>query len=255
MKRFILPVLFIFTVLAFSCAGRKNKADRRDTIPEKDLIPILIDIHIADGLLSLPKINFMFSNVDTLGNYMDIVKKHGYTKDQMDRTMRYYFMRRPRKLVKIYDKVLGGISELESRISRESPEYNSPEANIWHGKFSYSFPDPSGKDTAWVDFPAVYLQAYILKFTLTLYPDDQSVDPRLGLYFVHTDSSGNEKRISFTSLPYIKDGKPHSYFTFLNMDLPAPVRLKGWFTGNECNTPFVYRHLRLQNIVLTRKIY
>jgi hypothetical protein len=255
MKRYILPILLIFSILALSCTGRKNKAGHRDIIPEKDLVPILTDIHIADGLLSLPKINFMFSNSDTLGNYVDIIRKHGYTKDQMDRTMRFYFMRRPRKLVKIYDKVLGGISELESRISRESPDYSLGEANIWQGKPSYSFPDPSDKDSAWVDFQAVYLQDYSLKFTLTIYPDDQSVDPCLGLYFSHNDSAGHERRIPFTSLRFIKDGRPHSFYCSLKMDLPAPVNVRGWFTGNECTTPGIYRHMRIQNIVLTRKQY
>ncbi len=255
MKRFILPVILIFSVLALSCAGRKNKAGHRDIIPEKELIPILIDINIADGLLSMPKINYMFANVDTLGNYVDIIKKHGYTKDQMDRTMRFYFMKRPKRLVSIYDKVLGGISELESRISRESPDYSSAEANIWQGKPYYSFPDPSGKDSAWIDFQAVYLQDYSLKFTLTLYPDDQTVNPALGLYFVHTDSSGNEKRLPFTSLKFIKDGRPHSFYFSLKMDLPAQVSLRGWFTGSECSSPGVFRHMRVQNIVLTRKQY
>ncbi len=254
MKRYILPALIAFSVLAFSCAGRKNKAERRDIIPEKDLISILTDVYIADGLLALPKVNFLFSSGDTLSNYLDVIRKHGYTKGQMDRTMRFYFIKRPNKLVEIYDKVLGTISEMESRTSKELPAfYSTREVNAWPGKQFYSSPGPRGKDTAWFDFPFDFTGIYNLKFTLTIYPDDQSVNPHAAIYFLHSDSTGNEKRIYFPEFPYLKDGRPHNYSILLKQDLPVPLRLRGWFVDQENQTPFIERHILVENISLARK--
>lgn len=254
MRRCILPALIAFSVLAFSCAGRKSKAGHKDIIPEKELISILTDVHIADGLLSLPKISYFFSSGDTLSSYIDVIKKHGYTKDQMDRTMRFYYIKRPKQLVKIYDKVLGTISELESRISKELPAYyGNREANVWPGKPSYSLPGQHGKDTAWLDFPVVFTGTYNLKFTLTIYPDDQSISPQAGIYFLHSDSTGNEKRIYFPGVPYLKNGLPHNYSVFVKLDLPQPLRLRGWFVDQENQAPFIQRHIFVDNISISRK--
>jgi hypothetical protein len=254
MRRYILPVLIIFSILAFSCAGRKNKAVHKDIIPEKDLISILTDVHIADGLLALPKINYIYLSGDTLTSYIDIIEKHGYTKDQMDRTMRFYFIKRPKKLVKIYDKVLGTISEMESRVTKELPAfYANKEVNVWPGKQFYSIPDFRGQDTAWFDFPVDFAGAYILKFSMTIFPDDQSAKPQSGVYFLHSDSTGYEKRIYFPPVNYIKDGRPHNYEITLKQDLPAPLRLRGWFVDQEDQAPFIERHIFVDNIDLIRK--
>ena len=103
-------------VIAASCTGRRGEAEHKGLIPEKDLILILTDVYIADGLLSLPEINYKYSVGDTLSSYIDIIENNGYTKPEMDRTMRFYFVKNPKKLIKIYDKVLGRLSEMESLV-------------------------------------------------------------------------------------------------------------------------------------------
>jgi hypothetical protein len=251
MNRYILPVLIILLIMADSCSSRKSKAEHKDIIPEKDLISILTDVHLADGLLSLPSINNRFSQGDTLSSYIDILENHGYTKPQMDRTMRYYFIRKPKKLLKIYDKVLGGLSEIESRVEKEYSKFIGKEQNIWPGKSFYSYPGPEGEDSTWFDFPVIYGQAYTLKFTLAMYHDDQSVNPSLGLFFSHSDTAGNEKRISISTLPFIKDGRPHIYNIIIHPKLPAPVRLTGWFITQEETAPDKNKHFRVQDIILS----
>jgi hypothetical protein len=251
MTRYFLPVLIVFMIVAGSCSGRKNKAEHKDIIPDKDLISILTDVHLADGLLSLPSINDRFSWSDTLSPYIDIIEGHGYTKPQMDRTMRYYFIKKPKKLLKIYDKVLGGISEIESRVDKEYLKVVGEGQNIWPGKSFYSYPGNPGEDLTWFDFPVSYAQIYSLKFTLTMYPDDLSVNPRLGLFFSHPDTAGNETRISISTLPYIKDGQPHTYKIILHQKLPPPVRLTGWFINQEETAPDKEKHFRVEDIILS----
>jgi hypothetical protein len=252
MNRYIILVLIAFSVVAGACTGRKNKAEHKDIIPEKDLTSILTEVHLADGLLSIPEIRYKFTKGDTLESYMVIVKKYGYTKPQMDRTMRYYFVRKPKKLLKIYDKVLGQLSEMESRVDKELQGSGAKQMSIWPGKEFYSLPDPDRKDSAMVDFSSTFFGTLYLKFTLTIFPEDQSVDPVLGLYFTKTDTAGNEKRIGFSPVPLIKDGHPHNYNVTLVQNLPGTSRLTGWFIDQQgASTDREYHH-RVENIILSR---
>jgi hypothetical protein len=254
MNRFTLIVLIAFSVVAFSCTGRRNKAVHKDIIPEKDLTSILTEVHIADGLLSIPEIKYKFTKGDTLGSYIDIFKKYGYTKPQMDRTMRYYFIKKPKKLVKIYDRVLGRLSEMESRVDKELLVFSAGQSNIWPGKSFYSLPDPDSRDTALIDFSSGFYGTLYLRFTLTIYPDDQSPDPVMGIYFSRTDSTGNETRIRFSPVHYIKDGHSHNYRFTLVQNFKGTVMLKGWFIDQEGTSSDREYHHRVENIILTRNV-
>jgi hypothetical protein len=254
MNRFLLFVLFALLVLTGSCTGRKNTAEHKNIIPEKDLTSILREVHLADGLLSIPEIRYIFTKSDTLKSYIDIIEKYGYTKPQMDRTMRYYFVRRPKKLIKLYDKVLGQLSEMDSRVDKELKNYGARQMNIWPGKEFYLFPDPSGKDSARVNYLSGLNGTLYLKFTLTIYPDDQSADPVMGLYFSKADSTGKEKRSRFSTIPYIKDGHPHDYKISIVQNLTGPLRLKGWFIDQENSSPHREFHHRVENIILTQNL-
>ncbi len=254
MNRYIFIVLIAFSVVAASCSGRRNKAEHKGIIPEKDLTLILTEVHIADGLLSIPEIKYKFEKGDTLESYTGIIERYGYTKPQMDRTMRYYFVKKPKNLVKIYDKVLGKLSEMESRVDKELLVFKAGQMNIWPGKSFYSFPDPDSEDTALVDFSSGFYGTLYLRFTLTIYPDDQSVDPVMGLYFLKSDTAGNENRISFSPVRFIKDGHPHNYRFTLVQNLTGEVMLKGWFIDQEGISPNRTFHYRVENIILTRNI-
>jgi hypothetical protein len=249
--RNILPVVFAAILILASCSGRKNKAVHKNIIPEKDLISILTDVYLADGLLTLPGVRFIYARGDSLSSYIDIIENYGYTKSQMDRTMRFYFVRRPKRLVKIYDKALGRLSELESLVTNELPAIRAGELNIWPGKTSYYSPSQPDENPGWIDHIIDKYGKYHLKFTITIFPDDQSVNPHLGLSLSHSDTTGIEKIVEFTTIPFIKDGNPHTYKMSLIPDLDHPVRLMGWFIDNEGSAPWLEQHYRVENIILS----
>ncbi len=215
MTRHTLLILIAVCVLAGACSGRKNKAVRKNTIPDKDLVSILTEIHITDGLLSLPEINYLYANRDSVSAYIDIIQKYGYTKEMMDRTMRYYFIKKPKKLIKIYDRVLGTLSEMESRIDKEIPSFRNKEFNFWPGKTSYDFPDRSQTDSTWFDFPLRYAGVYYLRFSLTVYPDDETSNPRAGIFYCYPDSVAESERIIYIQIPVFK-GWQIPYLQFYN---------------------------------------
>src|SRR5664280_3250232 len=194
MTRFGFLILIFLSLIAGSCSGRKPKLDKKNLIPEKELVSLLTDIHIADGLLVLPKINFWASSLDSISSYYQIIEKHGYTKELMDKTMKYYFLNDPKKLNKIYDQVLGILSEMESHVEKDSNVLLARNSNLWPGKDFYSIPSLSGNDSTMFDITLSRSGYYALSFSATLFPDDQSVNPRASLYSSSSDT------VSYTHL-------------------------------------------------------
>src|SRR5674476_950523 len=95
--------LFLISLLIGSCNTQKIKIDKKNLIPEKELVPLLVDIYMSDGLLSNTKIKVRFSSLDSIATYYQVIEKHGFTKEMMDNTMQYYFVKDAKKLNKIYD--------------------------------------------------------------------------------------------------------------------------------------------------------
>src|ERR1035437_6545390 len=110
MMLFTLLILIIISLLAGSCTSRQKKLDSRNLIPEKEMVSILTEVYMVNGLLPLPKIHSGLISIDSISTYHQIFLKRGYSKETMDKTMKYYFYRNPKELIKIYDEVLGKLS-------------------------------------------------------------------------------------------------------------------------------------------------
>jgi hypothetical protein len=70
--RFSLFILII-SILTGSCTGRKKKVDRSGLIPDKELVSLLYDISIADGLLTISKVQHWFPSIDSTSSYFHII--------------------------------------------------------------------------------------------------------------------------------------------------------------------------------------
>lgn len=248
MTRFAFLILIGISIMTGSCASRKNKLDKRNLIPEKELVSILTDIHLADGLLSLPRVNSWASSLDSITSYYLIIEKHGYTKDIMDKTMKYYFLENPKRLNKIYDQVLGILSEMESRVEKLALLEQARNSNLWRGMEFFSIPPLSGKESTMFDTTLYRAGYYSLTFSATIFPDDQSVSSRATAYLCSPDSIETGKKQYFRSPDYIKDGQPHSYTLFMTVPLNTIRHLKGWFYDLNTNPSGLEQHILIDNI-------
>ena len=210
MNRTIILILILASLITGSCSGRKNKTDKRNLIREKELVTILTDIYLANGLLTIPKIHSWFPSIDSVSSYYYIIEKYGYSKETMDKTMKYYFIKQPKKLIEIYDQVLGNLSMMESLLEKEVTHSTVRDVNVWTGKEFYYFPSPGRNDLSRFDIKFRRPGNYELTFSAIFFPDDQSVNPRFIAYTCHPDSIETGKRKYLESIDYIKDG-PASY--------------------------------------------
>jgi len=108
----ILTLLFLFL---YSCTQSEQKIQKSELIPAKDLVPVLADLHLADGLLSISEIRNYYNDMDSLGQYSSILESYGYSLEQLNNTIEYYSSY-PEALNEIYEKVITQLSEMEVEI-------------------------------------------------------------------------------------------------------------------------------------------
>jgi hypothetical protein len=250
MTRLTLLILIVFSLITGSCSSRKSKLDRSGMIPEQDLTLIIKDIYIANGLLNLPEVHSFYVPPDSLSTYKEVIGKYGYTKEAMDKTMKYYFIKKPKELVKIFDHVLGIISAMDSRLEKELLIEEARAANLWKGKELYLYPAPAGSDST---FFSVIIKpgVYTLTYTLTLYPDDYSVNPGLSAWYCHLDSIETGTRHWVQAINYVKDGHPHIYSNYITVPPKSFVNFRGWLYDFKEYPADFHRHLRIEKISLT----
>ena len=229
-----------------SCTGSIDNPSKKGLIPEKDLVPLLTEIQLANGLISDGLIQDWVPKLDSTTTYNYIAEKHGYTKEVMDKTLRYYFLKKPKKLVDIYEKAQATLSEMESLLDKQIKLETEKKANIWTGERSYYYPISEKS----VDFEISIFgsDSYMLKFTATLFPDDQSINAKARLFAVRADSVFSGKQIFFETPNYIKDGRPHDYEIKITVEQYRSMILKGSLYDITNNTTGRQRHISFENV-------
>jgi hypothetical protein len=242
-----LLVIILFLLLLYSCSEKKEGA-RVKIIPEKDFTSILSDLYLTDGLLTIAQIRDEYQEKDSLDTYIDAITSHGYTKEAMDVTLEYYFLKKPKRLIKIFDQMLGELTEADTRLSNIPDDSPMPYNNEWNGLLSYNFPDISVKENPEFSFLLKSQAYYSLTFTVTIYPFDQSVNPRFTVWLCRADSSENGKKYYLPSIKYIKDGRPHNYTVTGTNDKNSPAILQGTLYEREDNPEEGERYGKIENI-------
>ena len=248
MIRSVTYILMALFLVSSSCVSRRSKLNSRNLIPEKDLVPILTEIYLTDGLLSIPRINLKYAPFDSLSTYYYIIEKHGYSKEAMDRTMKYYFIRDTKELVKIYDKVLGILSEMESRNKRLLELSRPRNVTLWPGYDYYFYPDPSGSDSTTFDIPVKRPGKVTVNATVTVFPDDMTYKPAMTGYLCHEDSLETGRRTFTEPVYFIKDGHPHNYSISFTSRSKDTLMIRGNLYDAE-NMPDDWgKHFEIQNL-------
>jgi hypothetical protein len=245
----LILVLLIPATLLYSC---KSSDTNHKLIPAKDLVDVLSELYIADGLLAFPPVRARFFAKDTISNYVDIIQRYGYTKARMDYTMRYYFEKRPKKLEHIYDLVLTRLSEKQALLEKEIPVFPVVPFNLWKGPGYLAVPETGTQNPVWFTIPVKDTGNYVLTFTTVVYADDQSLNPKVTLFFWHTDSSKTEFRINWPGEDLPKDGQRHSYSLSKRNSDTTMTHISGWLLDSDPKAGRWVKHAKIENIVLRK---
>lgn len=195
MLRWIPLILAICLTLA--CGRRETKR----LIPQKKLIPLLVDLHVTDALAVNTTISDQFGKLDSTLLYSTVLESHGYTKDQLFTTLDYY-TNKPEILMEIYDEVFAMLSARSEEAKAEYNKYSSQNTrHIWRPK-QHRF-KIIGDTVDYPVFDSIEIDSkgtYILNLSIKINKADESVNPTLVAYFYSTENDNPETRKYFEKI-------------------------------------------------------
>lgn len=238
-------ILFFFILLAsYSCSDKSKKG----LIPEKTFTAILSDSYLADGLLSMSAIKDKFAKKDTTSSYIDIIKSYGYTYEAMEKTLHYYFINDPKRLVSIYDKIDEKLSQIELKITAEQQKILKTTQEKSNQRIHFLLPDPGLKEKPYFSYDVYAPGTFVLEFSVTVYPDDQSYHPFFTAWYSPSDGPDTGKKTYLPEIKYIKDGWPHTYTVRGNVEGNRKTVLKGFYFDYENNPGLGMQHAEITNL-------
>ncbi len=250
MKKTLNILLVVIFVFSFSCRKSDEKIRKRDIISDKDLVNVLTDIYITDGLLSIPNVRMRFAEKDSTSNYMEVIRTHGYTIEQINRTIHYYLLKNPDKLEKLHDRVIANLSILESRLESEIPKVTPVTFNLWKGPTTIAVPETGITNPVPVDIAVSDTGLYVLSFNAIVYDDDQSINPRVNLFFWRAGATEEGVRDYWNKVELIRDGAVHKYTLEKRLTDPSFTHIKGWLLDHDSQQGRWQKHIRVTSIQL-----
>jgi hypothetical protein len=248
---FISALLAVLLIVLSSCRD-KTKPAKNMLVPENVLVEILTDTYLGEGIMNTKEVRDMYGKRDSITNYQDIVCKYGYTFRQVDSTLKYYFLFKPKKLEKIYDRVTGKLLEMEAAVNTgNNAKSELVNENLWNGKVSYTYPQQSDTDPIAFNIPVKNSGLYTFKASYQLYPDDQSIDPRVVIIFSSVNNKGKETEVSWDVYKLIKDGKAHTVELSKMLVPHGETSIKGWLFFQSNSGDDWKKHAIINNISFT----
>lgn len=248
--RFI-SLTFIFLIV-ISCSKNGGRSENDKLIPSGELVSLLTDLYIADGLLAFPPVRSHFHEKDSILNYIDILEKRGISKERMDKTMHWYFTKNPRKLEKIYDQVLARLSEMQAELESELPTEDIATRNLWNLKERYMLPEEGIQNTGKFNVEISDTGMYEFTFNAIIYQDDQGVNPRTTIYFWREDGTEDGVMEYWSDVPLVRDGTRRNYSASKRLTDTSFTHIKGMLYNHDPKPARWEKHARFSDMVLRK---
>jgi len=174
-------------------------------IPKKDFISILTDIYLSKSYFSSEGV-YHARWQDTIPYNYHIVERHGYQWAQFDSTVSWYCSH-AKKYQEVYETVMANLNELDKMISEEL----DPPAELWTGKKDFLLPVHGERDSVAASVLLKGVGSYVVSAKIRVYPQDESLDPRIALYLWRTDTTAYGVRDTLWIRPLRKDGLMYEY--------------------------------------------
>jgi len=254
-NKYIALTVILIMAVGLSCnKTTRTGIKKSEVIPEEEMVDILSDLYLADGLLNYPPIRSDFSSKDSIENYVDVISKHGYTKEKVDKSIEYYFIDRPKRYASIYNRVIEKLSGMEADVIQQLSGEANLNRNLWNGERSYSLPDAGVSNPLAFSIETAGLGEYILRARITLYEDDQSIDPHIEVWFWYDDGTEEGKKIPWDKYELAKTGRPVTVTLRKALTDPKVTHIKGKLLNHTDQPGHWEKHAMVTNIVIQRNV-
>ncbi len=251
-------ILFLF-ILAFAC-------NRDKTIPERQLVKILAEMHLADATFEESgTLRWDNRQRDSTAVYVPILNDYGYTVEELYSSMKKH-SRTKEDVDKLYDKVYKRLAKLQKKYAKEVAKLYKQQ-NRWIQKADWRFPNDG--DTLRLPFDIAVndsMGSYILTADIMLLPTDSVSNPRMTMCLYtqvcHQDSVLRDSVYADTTIcadsllttldqPLVRDGNELNYsITLVNTSAHA-TRVEGYILNCDSDSLALKpRYATVRNIML-----
>jgi hypothetical protein len=234
-----------FFLMITACSSHKENK----IIPQKDLVPLMVDMHIADAMALNYTINEQFGGLDSALLYNTVLNKYGYTKEQFLNTLEYY-SGKPEKLTKIYDEVFSILSKRAEEAKAIYDSYSTAQSrNIWKPKLTkYITKGDTSHYMPPFDFAVDTIGEFVLSADVRITTKDLSVNPLIVAYFYNpqNDLPGNRKYFPEVSL--LKSAYKREYTVTCECNDPAFSRIRITIPVTDNGDSSFFKEIEITNL-------
>lgn len=245
MSKWLCVSMFIFISLA---CNREEK----NIIPRKNLVPILVDLHITDAIAANHLLNEQFGGFDSAMLYNTLFEKYGTTKEIFLNTLRHY-SKKSDVLVNIYDDVFSQLSKMSEEAGKNYSSTNpanttlvwKPDTNRYQAKGdSVSYPPVFDID---IDTQGTFVIIAEVKITRK----DSSVNPRITAFFYRPGKDSVKSMEYFKEASLFKTDYMREYRLVREYKDKLPAKLRIIIPEQDSPDTLFMKSFEMQNLHLS----
>ena len=103
-SRILLLILSLMLVTLVACS-KKTEISGKEFIPRDELVDMLVDLHLVDGITNDRKFYRVYEDVDSVDLFGPILEKYQVSQQMFDTTI-YEYSRHPEIFDQVYNDVL-----------------------------------------------------------------------------------------------------------------------------------------------------
>ncbi|MCB2196836.1 MAG: DUF4296 domain-containing protein [Bacteroidetes bacterium] len=122
----------VILIMAFMLSCVKNDKVPDYVIPKEDMVNIIRDIHLTDGMLTISDVRRDLARQDTINYYDAIFENYGYKRADFDTSI-YYYSKEINTFDEIYKEVLNQLNEMETLLKeddKKEEEQDEPKKDV-----------------------------------------------------------------------------------------------------------------------------
>ncbi|MBP5709005.1 MAG: DUF4296 domain-containing protein [Bacteroidales bacterium] len=204
----VIGVALLF-VLITSCSKKKEQI-----IPVDTMTQILKDIYMTTSLLETYEINRNYSSKDSITIYYELYDRYGYSVEDVENSLEYYFIHKNHKLIKMYNTLINEMTVEMVKKQTQPMNDSGYNNNLWpFDKTTYYFVGKTdGSRYADFDIQMNQKGMYVVSFDISVSATDKTMNPSMEIW--RTDVVDGGKGVDTTlvaNVKYVKDGRTHSF--------------------------------------------